>query len=155
VLNSGDEVRASLSTIFTPLNATLNATPVFCSGGNDSTLISLGTTVVVGTTPPSLTTLVSTGKPYQTTIFGFGGVSDGFVNTGSTTFTLVVMGVLMTPNGSTVDVLVSSVSITPGGTSIAFLKFNQYPSGTYTIDVLALTGSDVPVSTVQETTVTV
>jgi hypothetical protein len=155
VINSGDEVRASLGTVFTPLNATQNAAPVFCSGGTSATLVKIGTTILTGTGQQPLTNLLTAGTPYQTTLLGFSGAAETYVDTGSGGFTAVVMGVVKTSSGSTIDVLISSVTVTPGASVTAFLKFNQYPSGTYTIDVIAVTSSNVPVSTVQNTTITV
>jgi hypothetical protein len=150
VVSSGDTLRAALNTTFTG-----TGTPTFCSGGNSSTLITLGTTVVGGQAQPPLSNLLRAGNPHQSTLFGFDGVAETYVNTGTSAFTAVVMGVVKNSSGSTIDVLISSASITPGANVTAFLKFDQYPSGTYTVDVLVTTSSNVPISTVRETTVTV
>jgi hypothetical protein len=149
VISSGDKVEASLSTIFTG-----TGTPAFCSGGVDGTFITIGTSVV-GVTQPSLTTLLTAGSPQQTTLSGFNGVAESYVDSGSSGLSVVVMGVVTNSAGSTIDVIVTSVTVSPGSSATAFLKFNQYPSGTYTVTVIAVTSSNVPVSTVEETTATV
>ena len=141
-INSGDELRSSLNTTFTG-----TGTPEFCSGGASATLISLDTIVIAGATQPSLTTMLTAGSPYQTTLSGFNGVAQSYVDTGTSSFTAVVVGVVKSSSGSTVDVLVTSVTVSPGTSATAFLKFNQYPTGTYTVSVLAITSSNVPVST--------
>jgi len=142
VVNSGDTLRSSLNTTFTG-----TGTPEFCSGGESATLVSLDTTVIAGAIQPSLTTMLTAGSPYQTTLSGFNGVAQSYVDTGTSSFTAVVVGVVKSSVGSTVDVLVTSVTVTPGTSATAFLRFNQYPSGTYTVSVLAITSSNVPVST--------
>jgi hypothetical protein len=150
VLNSGDTVKASLGITFTG-----TGTPAFCSGGSGGTLISAGTTVVLGANQPYLTTTLTAGSAKQTTLSGFNGVAVSYKNTGSTGITAIVVGVLKNFAGSSVDVLTTSVAASPNANVTAFLPFNQYPSGTYTVTIIAILSSNVPVSTVAETTATV
>jgi len=150
VLNSGDKVNASLDTIFTG-----TGTPTFCSGGDSATFISVGTTVITGTAQPALTTLLNAGSPYQTTLSGFNGVAESYIDTGSLGLTAVVVGVVKSSSGSIIDVLVTSVSVSPGENATAFLKFNQYQSGTYTVSITAITGSYVPVSVTEQASASV
>jgi len=150
VVNSGDSLKASFGVIFTG-----TGTPSFCSGGASATLISVGTTVVQGATQPLLTTTLTAGTARQTTLSGFTGVAESYKNTGSSGITAIVVGVLKNFAGSTVDVLTTSVTASPNGNVTAFLPFKQYPSGTYTVTLIAIAGSNVPVSTSVETTATV
>ncbi|HEV2138953.1 MAG TPA: hypothetical protein VGR53_08925 [Nitrososphaerales archaeon] len=149
-LNSGDTVKASLGITFTG-----TGTPAFCSGGNSATLISVGTTVLLGSNQPLLTTTLSPGTAKQTTLSGFTGVAESYKNTGSVGITAIVVGVLKNFAGSTVDVLTTSVTASPGGNVTAFLPFKQYSPGTYTVAIIAISGSNVPVSTVAQATATV
>lgn len=149
-LNSGDMVKATLGITFTG-----TGTPTFCSGGTSSTLISVGTTVLLGANQPLLTTTLTAGMARQTTLSGFGGVAESYKNSGSVEVTAIVVGVLKNFAGSTVDVLTTSVTASPNANVTAFLPFKQYASGTYTVTLIAIAGSNVPVSTVAETTATV
>jgi hypothetical protein len=149
-INSGDTLRAFLNTTFTG-----TGTPTFCSGGGSPTHFSIGTMVVIGSVQPYLTTTLKAGAPSQTTLSGFPGVAISYFDSGSAGFSAVVVGVVKTSSGSTIDVLITSVTVSPGATTTAFLKLNQYPSGTYEVTVLAVTGSNVPVSTPAVTAVSV
>jgi hypothetical protein len=149
-LSSGDTVKASLGTVFTG-----TGTPTFCSGGSTATLISVGTTVAFGSSQPFLTTTLTAGSARQTTLSGFAGVGVSYKNTGSTAVTAIVVGVVKNFAGSSVDVLTTSVAASANANVTAFLPFRSYPPGTYTVTVIAILTSNVPVSTVAETTATV
>jgi hypothetical protein len=149
-LNSGDTVKAALGVVFTG-----TGTPAFCSGGSASTLVSVGTTVALGSSQPLLTTTLTPGRARQTTLSGFTGIAESYKNTGSVSMTAIVVGVLKNFAGSTVDVLTTSVTASPNANVTAFLPFKQYSSGTYTVTIIAIASSDVPVSTVAQTTATV
>jgi hypothetical protein len=149
-LNSGDTVKVSLGTVFTG-----TGTPMFCSGGATATLISAGTTVALGANQPLLTTTLTAGRAKQTTLSGFDGVAVSYKNTGSTAVTAIVVGVLKNFAGSSVDVLTTSVAASANANVTAFLPFRQYQPGTYTVTIIAILASNVPVSTVAETTATV
>jgi hypothetical protein len=141
-------LRLSLNTTFTG-----TGTPMFCSGGASATLVGAWST-------PSgsnqyLTTALTAGTPTQTTLSGYQGVSIVYTSNSGTTITAVVLGILKIGSGSTVDILASSVTVAPGQSATAFLPFGQYPSGTYTITLVAITSANVPVSTSASTTVTV
>jgi hypothetical protein len=69
--------------------------------------------------------------------------------------TAVVLGFLKAGNGSLVDVLTTSVMVPPGQSVTAFLPLGNYHSGTYSITVVAITSSEVPLSTPASGTVTV
>lgn len=149
-INSGDKLVATLNTTFTGTGS-----PTFCSGGLDATLVSFKTTVLVGTSPPLLSNILTPGQPVQTTLLSFEGVEQNYTNTGSVAITAIVEGVVKNQAGSTVDILTTSISLAPGAKVAAFLPFKQYPSGSYTVTMVAITSSYVPISasTVAEVTV--
>ena len=149
-IDSGDTLEASLNTTFTG-----TGTPAFCSGGGSPTQFSIGTTAVTGSAQPALTTTLKSGAPYQTTLSGFTGVAVSYTDLGNAGFSAVVVGIVKNPSGSTIDVLLTSVTVSPGATTTAFLKLNQYPTGTYEVTVLVVTSTNVPVSTAAMTTVSV
>jgi hypothetical protein len=142
VINSGDNLVASLNTTFTG-----TGTPSFCSGGSGATLISFKTTVLTGTSQPLLSSLLTPGQPVQTTLLSFEGVVENYTNTGSVALTAIVQGVVKNQAGSTVDVLSTSITLSPGATVTSFLAFKQYPSGSYMVTIVAITSSYVPIST--------
>ena len=154
LINSGDKLRASLNTTFTPTGSNPNL-PVYCSGGSNATLVTIGTMVVAGTAQPLLTTMLTAGNPHQTTLSGYSGIAESYTNEGTSSFTAVVIGVVKSSSENTVDVLITSVTVLPGTNATAFLKFNQYPPGAYTVTVLATSSSNVPVSTAEVATATV
>jgi hypothetical protein len=148
LITSGDTLKLSLNTTFTG-----TGTPMFCSGGASATLVGAWST-------PSgsnqyLTTALSAGTPSQTTLSGYQGVSIAYSSNSGNSVTAVVLGILKAGTGSTVDILASSVTVPAGQSATAFLVMGQYPSGTYTITIVAFTGSDVPVSTSASVTVIV
>jgi hypothetical protein len=65
------------------------------------------------------------------------------------------LGFLKAGNGSIVDVLTTSVMVSPRASVTAFLPLGNYHSGTYSITVVAITSSEVPLSTPASGTVTV
>ncbi len=146
-LNSGDTVKASFGIVFTG-----TGTPTFCSGGAKATLVSVGTTVAAGSGAVLDTTLTA-GTPQQSTLSGFNGVSETYTNNGGSSLTVFVVGTVKNSAGSTIDLLSTSITLTSGGTTTAFLPFKQYPSGTYTVTVMAITTSNVAVSTPATVTV--
>ncbi len=150
VINSGDTLKVFLNATFTG-----TGTPAFCSGDGSATLVSIGTTPVTGSSTPLLTTVLSAGRATQTTLLGYQGVSVSYVNTGSATTTALVLGILKTSAGSTVDVLSTSITAAPNQNVTAFLPFRQYSPGTYSVTIIAMTGSEVPISTPVETSVMV
>jgi hypothetical protein len=154
VINSGDMLKLFLDTAFTPAPGTTGS-PSFCSGGGGATLVSIGTTVVTGSLPPSLTTELNPGTPSGTTLGGVPGLAETYVNTGGASLTVLVLGVVKNSGGSTVDVIATSFPVDPGKSATAFLAFGQYPSGTYTITVIAVTASSVAISTPVVATVSV
>jgi len=150
-IGSGDRLALSLSIVFTG-----TGTPTFCSGGTSATLLSMGTTVVTGTSRPLLTTALTAGTPYQTTLEGFNGVAVIYTDTGDAPLTAFVYGVVENSAGATVGVVTTSVATSPGVGATAFLALPQgLPSGTYTVDIIAVTSTDIPVSIAQVATVTV
>ena len=142
VINSGDNLVASLNTTFTGTGA-----PRFCSGGSDATLISFKTTVLTGTSQPLLSSLLTPGRPVQTTLGTFEGVAENYTNTGSVALTAIVQGIVKNLAGSTVGIISTSITSSPGATVTGFLTFKQYPSGSYTVTIVAITTSYVPIST--------
>jgi len=142
VIGSGDKLVASLNTTFTG-----TGTPTFCSGGSDATLVSFKTEVLTGTSQPLLTSLLVPGQPVQTTLGSFEGVAENYTNTGSLPIAPFVQGVVKNQAGSTIDILSTSITLQPGETVTAFLTFKQYPSGSYTVTIFAITSSYVPIST--------
>jgi hypothetical protein len=151
VINSGDTLKVHL--IWTSLSGT--GTPTFCSGGKNATLVSIGTTVVTGSSQPVLTSQLRAGTAYQTTLAGYNGVVETYINTGSANFTAQVLGVLKDSAGRTVDVLAASIIAAPNANVTAFLVFKQYASGSYTLTVFATTNQHVPVSSAAVATVSV
>jgi hypothetical protein len=149
-INTGDVLQVFVATTFSG-----TGTPTFCSGGGSATLISMGTAPVVGSTSPVLTTLLTAGRPIQSSLSGYQGVSVSYLNTGSALITALVLGRIRTSAGSTIDVLVTSITLAPNQNVTAFLPFRQYSSGTYTVTVIAVSGSEVPISTPEGTSVTV
>jgi hypothetical protein len=148
-IGSGDRLALSLSIVFTG-----TGTPTFCSGGTSATLLSIGTTVVTGTSEPVLTTAVTAGTPYQTTLEGFNGVAVIYTDTGNAPLTAFLYGVFENSAGTTVAVVTTSVATSPGVGATAFLALPQgLQSGTYTVDIIAVTSTDVPLSTTQVATV--
>jgi hypothetical protein len=151
-INSGDTLRVHL--LWISLLGT--GTPTFCSGAGSSTVISLGTTVVTGSSQPILTSELRAGSAHQTMLAGHPGVAETYVNTGSANFTTIVLGVLRDSGGRTIDVLASSITVAPNANVTAFLAFfKQYPSGSYTMTVYATTNQYVAVSLSATATVTV
>ena len=142
VINSGDTLKVHL--IWTSLAGT--GTPTFCSGGSSASLVSIGTTVVAGSTQLSPANELTAGNAIQTTLAGYPGVSETYVNTASANFTAVVLGVLRDPAGRTVDVLTTTIIAAPNVNVTAFFALKQYPSGSYTMTVFATTTQHVPVS---------
>jgi len=151
LINSGDTLKVHL--IWTSLAGT--GTPTFCSGGNSSTLISIGTTVVTGSSQPFLATELRAGIAYQTTLGGYSGMAETYVNTGNANFTAVVLGVLKDSAGRTIDVLAATIIPSPNANVTAFLVFRLYPPGSYTMTVFATTTQHVPVSPAVVATVSV
>ncbi len=146
VIASGDTLKLYLNTTFTPAPGT-SGSPMYCSGGNSATLVSIGTTVVTGPQQPLLSTLLTPGTPYQTSLSGVPGVAETYMNTGSVNLNVLVLGVLKNSAGATVDIIPTSFPVASGQSVTAFLPFKQYPSGTYTVTVIAFTASNVPIST--------
>jgi len=140
-INSGDKLVATLNTTFTG-----TGTPTFCSGGLDATLIQFKTSVLAGSNPPLLSSILTPGQPVQTAIGGYEGVAQNYTNTASISITAIVQGVVKNQAGSTVDVLSTSITLAPGEEVAAFLPFKQYPSGSYTVATVAITSSFVPIS---------
>ena len=140
LISSGDKLEGSLNTTFTG-----TGTPTFCSGGSSATLISFRTMVTSGAAP-LLASLLAPGSPIQTNLLGYEGVSDTYAYKGSAPMTVVVQGVVKDQAGNTVDVLSTSITLSPGAEVTAFLSFNKYPSGSYTVTIFALTSSEVPIS---------
>jgi len=140
VINSGDRLEASLNTTFTG-----TGTPAFCAGGSDATLISFKT-AVPGSAHPLFSSMLNPGKPAQTMLLGYEGVAENYTNPSGVAITAIVQGVVKNQAGNTVDVLSSSITLSPGAEVTAFLAFNKYPSGSYTVTVIALTSSDVPIA---------
>ena len=140
-INSGDKLIASLNTTFTG-----TGTPIFCSGGSDATLISFKTSVLTGSNQPLLSSLLVPGQPLQTTLGSYEGVAENYTNTGSVSLTVFVQGVLKNQAGGTVDILSTSITLPPGAEVTAFLAFKTYPAGSYTVTVVAITTSYVPIS---------
>jgi len=60
--------------------------------------------------------------------------------------TVFVQGVLKNQAGGTVDILSTSITLPPGAEVTAFLAFKTYPAGSYTVTVVAITTSYVPIS---------
>jgi hypothetical protein len=150
-IGSGDRLALSLGIVFTG-----TGTPTLCSGGTSATLLSIGTTVVTGTSQAVLTTALTVGTPYQTTLQGFSGVAVIYTDTGNAPLTAFLYGVVENSAGATVGVVTTSVATSPGVGATAFLALPQgLPSGTYTVDVVAVTSTDIPVSIAQVATVTV
>lgn len=150
VINSGDTLKVHL--IWTSFSGT--GSPTFCSGGGKASVVSVGTAVITGSSQPLITNLLTIGVAHQTMIGGYTGVGETFVNTGSN-FTAQILGVLKDSSGRTVDVLATSIVANPNVNVTAFLVFNVYPSGSYTLNVFALTNHGVSVSSSAAMTVTV
>jgi len=150
VLGSGDKVEASLKTTFTG-----TGTPTFCSGGASATLISFTSSLTSGAAQPLLNTMLTPGSPKQTTLLGYQGVAQNFTNTGTATITAIVHAVVKNSEGSTVDVLSTSITLAPGAMVTAFLPFNHYASGSYSVTTFAITSTDVPISTAASAGITV
>ena len=140
-INSGDAVKASVDAIFTG-----TGTPMFCSGGGRATLVSFVSGIQTGSSPPLLTTLLTAGVASETTLSGFEGVSVSYVNTASTSLSVVVLGVVHGASGVTVAILSTSVTLSTGAQVTAFVPFGNLPSGQYTVVVIALSTTDVPIS---------
>lgn len=152
-VNSGDKLNLTVDLLFTPVGAP--STPAFCSGGTSSTLVGLGTTVASAQGEPLTTSTLASGNAQQTSLSGYNGVSETYTNLGSSTVTAVVIGVLKGSTGSTVDMLVTSVTVPPGLTATAFLPFiRSYPSGSYTLTTIAVSVSYVPLSSYSVAAVT-
>ena len=149
-LRSGDKVKVNLTTLFTG-----TGTPVLCSGGAAATVISFGTTISAGGGIAYLSTTLSAGNPIETTINGYKGVSEAYVNTAGVVITAIVVGVVKSSSGATVTIISSSVTAVPNISVVAFLPFGTLPSGTYSITLIAITSSDVPISSPITTTVAV
>ncbi len=151
-ITSGDTLKMVLNTTFTG-----TGTPTFCAGGSSATLISVGTTVVTASAQPTLTTMLTAGKAHQTTLFGFSGVAESYVDTGSAPLTAIVLGMVKNSAGATVAVMTTSDSFsTTGSNATAFLAFPPgVQPGTYSVVVVAVTGSNVPVSSAVMLTVLV
>ena len=150
-VNSGDTLRVSLKLDF----SVPGTSPTFCSGGAAATLVSVGTTLVPGTDQVVLDTTLASGKARQASLSGYQGISETYVNTGSTSVTALVIGVVSKASAGTTAVLSTSISVAPGVNVTAFLTLGQYPSGTYTVTLFAISGSNVPISTAVSVTVTV
>jgi hypothetical protein len=149
-VGSGDRLALSLGIVFTG-----TGTPTLCSGGASATLFSIGTTVVSGSSQAVLTTALTAGTPYQTTLEGFSGVAVIYTDTGNSPLTAFLYGDVHNSAGATVGVVTTSVATSPGVGATAFLALPQgLPSGTYTINIVAVTSTDIPVSTSQVATVT-
>ena len=141
VINPGDTLKVHL--IWTSLSGT--GTPTFCSGGSKASLVSIGTTAITGATQPLLATELKAGVPHQAVVGNYTGEAETFVNTGAS-LNAQVLGVLKDSSGRTVDVLVSSIIASPNVNVTAFLVFKNYPAGSYTLTVFAVTSTNVPVS---------
>jgi hypothetical protein len=150
VINSGDNLLLWLNATFTGTGV-----PTFCSGPSTPTLVSFGTTVVEGSSQPALTTLLTAGTPTQTTLLGYNGIAETYTYTGSATLTAFVYGVVKDSTGSTVGVLLSSVTVAPNGQGTAFLSLNRCPPGSYTVTIIAITSQDIPISTATTATASV
>lgn len=140
-IGTGDIIEASLGIIFTG-----TGTPVFCSGGDAATLVSFETIVVSGKTPPLLTTTLINGNPSETTLNGYKGVAETYTNTGGTATTAIVLGVVKGSSGATVSVISTSITVPANSQVVAFLPFPSLPSGTYSIFLIVVTASGVPLS---------
>jgi hypothetical protein len=149
-INSGDTIRASLNITFTGTGS-----PQFCSGGATGTLISIGTTPIIAPGQAILTTTLTAGKAHQTTLLGYTGVSESYIDNGGAGFNALVLGILKDSSGRTVDVISTSISASPGVNVTAFLPFSNYPSGSYTITVLAMTSQFASASTAASSAVVV
>lgn len=149
VVSPGDKLSATFNIVFTG-----TGTPTICSGGSSPSLISLDTTADLGQSKPALVTALQAGTAVQTTLGGYAGVSETYLNTGSTAVTAIVLGVLKDPTGRTVDVLSTSITANPGVGVTAFIPFKQYPSGSYTLTLIAITSANVPISTAATAMVT-
>jgi hypothetical protein len=150
VISPGDKLSATFSIVFTG-----TGTPTICSGAGSASVISLDTTVSASQVKPALTTTLQAGVAVQGMLGGYDGVSETYLNTGSTSVTALVLGVLKDSSGRTVDMLSTSITANPGATVTAFLPFKQYPSGSYTMTLIAITTLDAPISTVATASVTV
>jgi hypothetical protein len=141
-IGSGDQLRVALSVTYTG-----TGTPAFCSGGANATLISFAASMS-GVGNSLLTSLLTPGVPVETTIGSYRGLAQNYTNTGGTTITAIVQGVVKNQAGATVDVLSSSaITLSPGARVTAFLPFNNYPSGSYSVTTIAITISFIPIST--------
>jgi hypothetical protein len=141
VINPGDTIKAHLSIAFTG-----TGTPTICSGGSSATLISIATTVLAGSSQLILTADLRAGVAHQTTLAGYPGEAVTYVNTGNVTLTAQVLGVLKDSGGRTIDVLATSIMAAPNANVTAFLVFNQYSAGSYTLILFATTSQHVPAS---------
>jgi len=150
LISSGDRLQVFLNATFTG-----TGTPTFCSGGSSATLVSFRTTVSSGAGTPLLTSLLVPGSPTQADLSGFEGVTETYGYTGSASMAAIVQGVLKNQAGATVDVLSTSITLSPGAEVTAFLSFNKYPTGSYTLTIVALTSSEVPISPAAEAEVSV
>ena len=142
LISSGDKLQVFFNATFTG-----TGTPMFCSGGASASLIGLRTIPVTGSNLPKLTTVLSAGTPKQTVLSGHPGVSVTYTSTVGVSMTAVVIGILKAPNGNVVDVLTTSVMVPQFYFATAFLPLGSYATGTYSITIIAITGSQVPIST--------
>lgn len=149
-ISTGDKIEASLEIIFTG-----TGTPVFCSGGGAATVVSFETTVAGGKNLPLLTTTLAPGNPSETTLNGYRGLAETYVNTGGVATTAIVLGVVKSSSGATVQIISSSITLSAGANALAFLPIESLPSGTYTISMIVVTASGVPISTMVTTTAAV
>ena len=150
VIASGDTLKAFLNITFTG-----TGNPVFCSGGSSATLMSVQTTPVTGTTTPLLTTTLTAGRAHQSSLLGYTGVSISYVNTATVAVNAIVYGVVRNGAGNIVGHVITSISPTPGQNVTAFLTLYGFPSGTYDVTAIAVTPTNVPLSTPATAVVTV
>jgi hypothetical protein len=143
-MNTDDVLELELTPLFIG-----SGSPVLCSGGSYPSLVTAGTTPLLGGLVPLLTTTLTPGMPRQASIGAYSGVSISYLNTASQTFTVLVYGVVRSGAGSLAGVVVTSISLSPNQNVTAFLAMRGFPSGSYTVTVFAVTTGDVPLTSIR------
>jgi len=123
-----------------------SGSPLLCSGGSYPSLVTAGTTPLLGGSVALLTTTLTPGTPRQASIGGYGGVSISYLNTAGQTFTVLVYGLVRGGTGSPVGIVVTSITLSPNQNVTAFLAMYGFQSGSYTVTVFAVTAGGVPLT---------
>jgi len=130
----------------------------FCQAGsttNCPVLVSAPTFAVGGAGGTLGTGTLTPGTASQTTLAGYPAVQIAFTNTISSPLTAVAFGVVKNAQGQIVDVTTSTIQFSASGSATAYLALAGLPSGTYTVSVFAVSSTNVVVSSVTNTSVSV